>query len=179
MTVFVKTTEGLKIWIPRRAAHLYSYPGKLDTSVAGGVRAEETPFECIIHEAEEEASLPKDLVRERARPAGEITYVSLKRTSDLGDLMMPDCVYVFDMELLLDENIEPRPCDDEVETFELWDVPKIKEAMRNGEFKPNAAVVMIDFFIRHGIITPENEKDYVQICGRLRRELPVPLSPPS
>src|ERR1700759_710602 len=30
MTAYVETSEGLKIWVPRRARHLFTYPGKLD-----------------------------------------------------------------------------------------------------------------------------------------------------
>jgi hypothetical protein len=32
-----------------------------------------------------------------------------------------------------------------------------------------------DFFIRHGIITPENEPNYIEIASRLHRELEFPL----
>jgi hypothetical protein len=45
-----------------------------------------------------------------------------------------------------------------------------------GKFKPNCAIVLLDFFVRHGILTAENEKDYLQIVGRLRTPLPFPLS---
>lgn len=77
MTVYTKTKGGeIKIWIPQRSARLRTWPGKLDSAVAGGVRAEESPYECIIHEADEEASLPADLVRKHARPCGVITYVA-------------------------------------------------------------------------------------------------------
>src|ERR1700753_3239018 len=38
MTAYVNTSEGLKVWVPRRAHHLFTYPGKLDSTVAGGVK---------------------------------------------------------------------------------------------------------------------------------------------
>jgi hypothetical protein len=31
---------------------------------------------------------------------------------------------------------------------------------------------LVDFLIRHGIITPENEPDFVEISMRLHRRLP-------
>ncbi|KAI0012955.1 NUDIX domain-containing protein [Xylariaceae sp. FL0662B] len=176
MTVFTRTPEGLKIWVPRRSAHLFTWPGKLDTTVAGGVRAEESPFECIVHEADEEASLPESLVRERAKPCGAVTYVCESERSSGGEvgLMVPDVLYVYDLEV--GEEIVPRPQDDEVEAFYLWDVEQVKTALFRGEFKTNCASVMIDFFIRHGIITDDNEPDYLEILTRLHRPLPVPTS---
>jgi len=33
-----------------------------------------------------------------------------------------------------------------------------------------------DFFIRHGIITPENEPNYVEISSRIHRTLEFPLA---
>jgi hypothetical protein len=31
---------------------------------------------------------------------------------------------------------------------------------------------MIDFFVRHGLITPENEKHYSEIVARVHRRMP-------
>ncbi|KAI2617001.1 NUDIX domain-containing protein [Hypomontagnella submonticulosa] len=177
MTMYTRTPEGeIKIWVPRRSAHLSTYPGKLDSTVAGGVRADESPYECILHEASEEASIPKSLVQQLAKPCGAITYIF---TSDPGagqehGIMAPVVLYVYDMEV--DHTITPKPQDDEVQEFCLWDVQQIKEAMFRGEFKTNCASVMIDFFIRHGIITDDNEPDYLEIITRLHRPLPVPTS---
>ncbi|KAJ2986924.1 hypothetical protein NUW58_g4800 [Xylaria curta] len=41
-------------------------------------------------------------------------------------------------------------------------------------YKPNCALVVVDFFVRHGIITPDNEPDYAEILRRLHRKLPFP-----
>lgn len=175
--MYTRTAEGeFKIWVPRRSAHLKTYPGKLDSTVAGGVRADESPFECIIHEADEEASLPAPLVRQHAKSCGAITYVC---ASDAGSghdagLMATGVLYVYDMEV--DHTVVPKPQDDEVEAFYLWGVQQIKEALLRGEFKTNCASVMIDFFVRHGIITADNEPDYLEIVTRLHRALPVPTS---
>lgn len=177
MTVFTRTPAGeLKIWVPRRSAHLKSWPGKLDTTVAGGIRAEESPFECILHEADEEASLPSELVRKHAVPCGVITYVA-KSTADSGGesgLVVPDVLYVFDLEV--GEDVIPKPQDQEVELFTLMGVDEVKEALLREEFKTNCASVMIDFFVRHGIITDDNEPDYLEIVTRLHRTLHVPTS---
>lgn len=176
MTVYTRTPEGLKIWVPKRSAHLKTWPGKLDTSVAGGVRAEESPFECIIHEADEEASLPEDLVRKNVKPCGAVTYLCESGSGSGGEfgLMVPDVLYVFDLEVAQDVILKPQ--DDEVEAFYLWDVQQVEDALLREEFKTNCASVMIDFFVRHGIITDDNEPDYLEILTRLHRVLPVPLT---
>ncbi|KAF2258917.1 nudix hydrolase [Lojkania enalia] len=172
MTAYVRTPSGIKIWVPRRSPHLFTYPNKLDTSVAGGVKADESPFECIVHEADEEASLPTDFVRANAHAVGAITYVTRSASSNL--MHMP-ILYVFDIELPAE--MLPSPKDDEVSEFSLLSVEDIVGAMLREEFKPNCVLVMIDFFVRHGIISPETESDYVDIVSRLRRVLPVPTSP--
>ena len=85
-------------------------------------------------------------------------------------LLQPECQFVYDLELTPD--IIPKPNDDEVESFHLWPVEKVQKAMAEAQFKPNCALVLLDFFVRHGILTPENEKDYVEIVSRLHRRLP-------
>lgn len=76
MTAYVQTSSGPKIWVPRRSAHLFTYPNKLDTTVAGGVKADHSPYDCIVAEADEEASLDKDFVMKHAKAVGVITYMS-------------------------------------------------------------------------------------------------------
>jgi 8-oxo-dGTP pyrophosphatase MutT (NUDIX family) len=172
MTAYVFSADGLRIWVPRRSAHLFTYPGMLDTTVAGGVKVDDSPFECILAEASEEASLPEDLVRSRARAVGAVTYVHENKTKGA---LYPTVLYVYDLEL--PEGIVPAPMDDEVEEFLLMTVSEVVEAMLRGEFKPNCVLVMLDFFIRHGIMTAENCTEYVKVLTRLHRRLPVPTEP--
>lgn len=199
MTMYVRSSSNdprdLRIWVPRRSKHLATYPGMLDNTVAGGVKAEESALECIVHEALEEASLPEHFVRCHVRACGAITYITQTgsgggvdgnpgdQQSQVGGydtgLCVPDVLYVYDLEVPAEQaqTIIPKPGDDEVEDFYLWGVDRVWQAMLDGEFKANTALVMIDFFVRYGIITEENEKDYLEILTRLRRRLPVPLTP--
>lgn len=172
MTGYVRTPQGLKIWVPRRSAHLFTYPGLLDTTVAGGVKADDSPLDCVVAEADEEASLPRDYVREHARAVGAVTYV---QKNDAKGSVYPTVLYVFDIEL--PEDMVPEPMDDEVSEFTLMTVEDIFGAMLRREFKPNCVPVMLDFFVRHGIITSENSPEYLEIVTRLRRKLPVPTMP--
>lgn len=177
LTVYTKTQTGeMKIWVPRRSPHMFTYPNKLDTTVAGGVPAHQSPFENIIQEADEEASLPADLIKRDVRAAGVLTYMSVFDAEANGNegRVVGDTVFVYDLEVGRD--VVPVPKDGEVKEFSLMSVGEVKEALARGEFKTNSAVVMIDFFVRHGIITAENEKDYVEIVTRMHRRLPFPTS---
>src|SRR5438045_3428809 len=74
LTAYTRTATGIKIWVPKRSSNLFTWPNCLDSTVAGGVAAGETPFDCVVREAYEEASLPKALVRQHARACGAISY---------------------------------------------------------------------------------------------------------
>lgn len=194
MTMYTRSKETgeIRIWVPRRSRHLATYPGMLDNTVAGGVKAEESPLECIIHESDEEASLPEDFVSKHVKAVGAVTYVTQTgsgggqdKQAEVGGydrgLCVSDVIYAYDLEVPaeLAESVVPKPQDDEVEQFYLWDVETVKEEMLTGEFKPNCAVVILDFFIRHGIITEDNEADYTEIATRLHRPIPVATTAPS
>lgn len=165
---------GIKIWVPRRARGKSTYPGMLDNTVAGGLASGEIALECVIREADEEASLPEKLVREKVEAKGTITYFHVRdeRAGGESGFVQPECQYVYDLEI--PEGIECKPKDGEVESFELWSVEEVQEAMARGDFKPNCALLMLDFFIRWGILTEENEPTYTEIKERLHRDLEFP-----
>lgn len=168
--------ETLKIWVPRRAKDKSTYPSMLDNTVAGGIGVGEGPFESLIRESAEEASLSEAFVRENVRSTGAVTYFHIRDERAGGEtrLLQPECQYTYDLEV--GEDIEPRPSDDEVEGFTLMGVEEVKEMLAAGEFKPNCALVLLDFFIRHGVLTYENERDYIEIVARLHRLLELPTA---
>lgn len=174
LTAFTRKDGELKIWTPRRARSKQTYGGMLDNAVAGGIASGESPFESLVRECGEEASLPEELVRKNAKACGTVTYwyVRDERAGGETNLMQPEVQYVYDLEL--PEDTIPKPGDDEVEEFYLWSVEEVQEAMRNGEFKPNCSLVVLDFFVRHGILTTEKERDYIEIVSRLHRKLEFP-----
>ena len=178
MTVYVDSDQGKKIWVPRRARTKSTYGGMLDNTVAGGISSGEQPFESIVREAAEEASLPENLVRSSAKACGTVSYVHIRDAraqpgAETG-LFQPECQYVYDMEV--DAGVIPKPCDNEVEGFYLWTVQEVQKALSDGQFKPNCAAVLLDFFVRHGILTAENEPDLIEIVSRLHRKLPFPTA---
>ncbi|KXL44972.1 hypothetical protein M433DRAFT_67753 [Acidomyces richmondensis BFW] len=166
--------EELRIWVPRRAASKQTYGGMLDNTVAGGIASGESPFESLIRESAEEASLPAELVRSKAKAVGTVTYFHIRDHRAGGEtrLLQPECQYVYDLELTPDVN--PKPSDDEVEGFMLMSINEVKEALRAGEFKPNCALVLLDFFVRHGLLTAEEDEGYIEIVSRLHRKLEFP-----
>ena len=165
--------DDMRIWVPRRAASKSTYPSKLDNTVAGGIGTGETPFESLIRESQEEASLAEEIVRKEVKAVGTVTYFHIRdyRAGGETKLLQPECQYVYDLEL--DEDVVPKPSDDEVEGFELKTVDEVKQSLRDGEFKPNCALVLLDFFVRHGILTAE-DPGYIEIVARLHRRLEFP-----
>ncbi|KAJ4383085.1 hypothetical protein N0V85_008530 [Neurospora sp. IMI 360204] len=186
MTVYSRPKNGqredFRFWIPRRDRGKSTYPGRLDQAVAGGVARGETPWECIVREAAEEAgsALDEDFVRRNAKAAGTVTWLNIsdyRAGPGQEGLVNPGVLYVYDLELPdggRDFNFQPVPGD--IESWAVMDTNDVMAAMKRFEFKPSCAVVMIDFLVRHGVITPENEPDYVEIVSRLHRLLPLPTS---
>ncbi|PVU97470.1 hypothetical protein BB559_002020 [Furculomyces boomerangus] len=170
--------ECIKMWIAKRSMSKGTYPGLLDQVVAGGITAFERPTATVIRECYEEAGIPEE-ISARAKPIGTIQY--FMKTS-FG--YQPETQYVYDLELppmptgSVDiENHKyfvPKAIDGEVDSFMLLDLDEIYKRMLNGEFKPNCLVVVVDFMIRYGYITPENEPDYLEIIESIHRSLPFP-----
>lgn len=173
LVAYSKAPEGeMKLWIQRRSAHLYTYPNMLDSAVAGGVKSGVSPFETIVQEADEEASLSKDFVRQHAKSKGVLSHMGVTGKGFPGEqgLVTPDYIYVYDIELPPD--VKPKPHDDEIDCFYCMSINEIKKALLAGDFKPDSGAVVVDFLIRNSVITPENEKNFVEISMRLHRWLP-------
>lgn len=178
MTAYCHTPEGeLRIWVPRRSRNKQTYPSMLDNTVAGGIAVGEQPLECLIRECDEEASLGEDVVRRNIRPVGCVTYFYIRDERAGGEtgLLQPECQYVHDLDLSNEKDVVCKPNDEEVEGFEIMSVEQVKEALARSEFKPNCALVILDFLIRHGVYNKENEPDYEEIMCRLHRRLEFPM----
>ncbi|KAI9754464.1 MAG: Ras GTPase [Chaenotheca gracillima] len=184
--------EEIRLWVPRRAATKQTYPSMLDNTVAGGLASGEDAFEAIVREASEEASLPSDLVRKRAKAAGAVSYFHLRdeRAGGESGLCQPEVQYIYDLDLTAEEGqqgaegqssdrgaVVPKPSDDEVQEFYLWDVEQVKAALGRGEFKPNCALVLVDFFVRHGLISRETEgPGFMDMISKMHRKLDFPTA---
>jgi 8-oxo-dGTP pyrophosphatase MutT (NUDIX family) len=141
----VRRTTGLHLWVARRAMDKLLDPGKLDHIVAGGVPAGLGPAETLVKEAGEEAAIPPEMASSAVQ-VGSIGYV-MERAEGL----RRDRLYCYD--LTLPEDFTPLAADGEVEAFELWPLARAAEAVRDtDDFKFNVNLVLIDLFIRQGLI---------------------------
>jgi hypothetical protein len=183
MTAYTRTSDGGgKIWVPRRSlAAGMTYPGMLNSTVAGGVKAEWTPFETIVQESQEEASLTEHLVRRNVRPAGCLTFMGLFKSpvrnggEKATSMLKPELLHVYDLELPGDVVLGPN--DSEVKEFYITEVEEVKARLLRVEFKTNSAAVMVDFLVRHGFIREEEEPNYAEITVRLHRRLGLSTAP--
>ncbi|KAI0547891.1 thiamine pyrophosphokinase-related protein-like protein [Xylaria curta] len=172
-----KGKEVSGIWVQRRSRSARTHPGHLDGTAAGGIPVDMTPFTTLLTEAEEEASLAKELVSSRAKACGTLSYFHTRRKEMGGEigLLQPGVHFLYEMELHPDDDVCPRSNDKSVAGFELMTPEELRDEILAGRAKPWFAFAAIDFFVRHGIITEENERDYVEICMRLRRNLEFPV----
>ncbi|MGE0153436.1 MAG: DUF4743 domain-containing protein [Reyranellaceae bacterium] len=159
LTGFVRKGDGLHVWVATRSKSKPTYPGMLDNTVAGGQPEGLSLIDNLIKECQEEASIPEALARQ-ARPIGIVTYCLEHR-----DGLKPDVLFNYDLEL--PDDFVPRPHDEEIEHFELWPVRRVVERVRDTfDFKFNCNLVLIDFFIRHGLLDPA-DPDYVAVAAGL------------
>ena len=141
----VRRADGLHIWVARRAANKALDPGKLDHIVAGGTPAGLTAMQTLIKEAAEEAAIPEALAAKAVKVA-EISYAM-----DRPEGLRRDLLHCYD--LALPEDFIPHAADGEVEAFELWPIARVIETVRRtDDFKFNVNLVLIDLFVRLGVV---------------------------
>lgn len=142
---YVRRADGLHVWVGWRSRHKAVAPGQLDNLVAGGIPAGLSVPETLVKEAGEEASLPPELAAQ-ARLVGRVSYVMATPEG-----LRRDVLHCHDLEL--PEGFVPRPHDDEVERFELWPAAQLLAEVRDRDrVKFNVNLVLIDFFLRHGLL---------------------------
>ena len=161
MNGLVRKADGLHVWIARRAEDRTSYPGQLDNVVGGGQPHGLGVRENLVKESWEEAGFPEELVA-TARSVGTASY-----RMDLERGLRDDVLFLYDLEV--PEDVIPRNTDGEVAAFELWPIAELMaEVDGDSRFKFNCNLVLLDLFVREGLLTPEHP-DYVEITHGLRR----------
>ncbi|XP_014258449.1 uncharacterized protein YJR142W [Cimex lectularius] len=176
ITGFVKDRlgeeKGLKIWLQRRSATKQTWPGKWDNMVAGGLSVGYGVLETAHKEAAEEASIPPSLLKNLT----SVGCVSFYYESERG--IFPNTEFVYDLELPPD--FVPTNNDGEVDKFELLTANELVERLFSPDFKTTSCPVVVDFLIRHGIISPDNDPHFPQLVELLHVPLqsiykPVPF----
>lgn len=155
----VQEGEVVRMWVARRALDKPEYPGRLDHLVAGGIAEDMGVWPVVIKECGEEADIPPALAQQ-ARPVGIVSYRKEKRRK-LKRTML------FNYDLVLPPDFAPRNTDGEVDRFFLWPIERVMATLaETDEFKTNCNLVIIDFLVRHGYLTPEHAH-YTEIARRL------------
>jgi isopentenyldiphosphate isomerase len=158
-----KTGEISHLWVAKRAKNKSTFPSMLDHIVAGGQPYGISPMDNVIKECGEEANIPPMLAA-KAKSAGAVSYTNIDKHGNL----KRDTLFCYDLEL--PKSFHPMPVDGEVESFELqpldWVLAKVAAGGPEG-YKPNCNLVVIDFLIRHGVITPES-KGFLQLLDSIR-----------
>jgi isopentenyldiphosphate isomerase len=167
LIAYVRTDDGLKYWIQKRAMSKRVWPGKLDTVAAGSVKPQEKAFEAVVREAGEEAGFSQEYTRANIRSCGVLTF-QLASTNAGDPGAQHHVQYIYEMEVQPD--MIPYPVDGEVEEFKLISLEEVIDAVVKDEFKLNLVMVWVDYLIRHGIVTAENEKDFLEVSARLHRK---------
>ena len=146
------------LWIGRRNPAKLVAPGKLDNLVAGGVGGGLGALATLVKEAGEEASLAASLVAQ-VHAAGAVTY---KMAVPQG--LRDDVLFVYDLET--PEDFEPRNTDGEIVEFMLMEAREALAKVRDtDDFKFNVNLIMIDFALRHGLVTPEDPEYLALLAG--------------
>ncbi len=160
---YVRDGDNLKMWVAKRSADKPTFPGQWDNMVGGGLTAGMTAADVLVKEAFEEAALDMDTAV-AVQPTGVLRYC---HASDGG--LRNNALYLYDIEVPADWT--PTPNDGEVERFELWGMDKLRRCIETTRsFKYNCNVVVIDFMLRHGVITPD-EPGYADLKRALDERL--------
>ena len=159
---FTRKNGEVYIWLAKRALSKPTYPGLLDQIAAGGLPAKTSLLENAKREAAEEASIPRDILDGNLRAAGCVSYRYAARRG-----LSTKTLAVFDLEL--PEDLVPINGDGEVDAFMLMKAEDAVESLRSRlyEWKPNSALVMLDFAMRWGYIPPD-DPDYITVSHDLR-----------
>ena len=150
------------LWLGRRAANKPTWPGLLDCVVAGGLAAGQLPLSAMRRECAEEAGIDAALAA-HARPVGGVSYTGFSE----GWGLKRDVLFNFDLQLPAD--FAPVAADGEMAGFRLTPIDEVCELLASEEplFKPNVGVVLIDFLMRNGFVSPD-DPSYLQLLGALR-----------
>ena len=162
----VRKHDGLYMWLGRRAVDKGTFPGMLDQLVAGGLPVAENFQSNLNKECSEEADIGIELAQ-AAVPVGALSY-----NIDNERGYKYDTLYCYDLEL--PEDFTPRCTDGEVSEFMLLPIAEVQQiVLETDDFKPNCNLVVIDFLLRHGMITPEHD-EYLDLLTGLRPPMHVP-----
>lgn len=147
------------LWIAQRSFSKATDPGLYDNLVGGGVSAGHTPAQTLQREAFEEAGLA-DL-----RPAACQGVIRLRR--DIAEGLQLEDLHAFDIELAA--GFEPRNQDGEVHGFSCLPVADAIALAGGSTMTVDAALVTVDFALRHSLLPADRATVLRPMLQRLLR----------
>ncbi len=141
-----ETGRPQRLWIARRSPTKATDPGLLDNLIGGGVPHGQTPWQTVVREGWEEAGLVPEQMR--AMRPGRILRVA----RDIPEGFMREAISVYDLAL----PVGLTPCNQDGEVAELRCLP-LAEALAHAAsaaMTVDAALVTLDFALRHRLLTP-------------------------
>jgi len=134
------------LWIAQRAFTKATDPGLFDSLVGGGVPDGQTPHEALLREGYEEAG--QDEARMRGATPGRV----LRLQRDIPEGLQLEDLHVWD--LALPEGVAPQNQDGEVQGFRCLPVADALALAAGDTMTVDAALVTLDFALRHGLLAP-------------------------
>jgi len=150
----------IDLWVATRSSTKSQFPSMLDHLCAGGQPQGISPTDNMVKELAEEANVPPQLAR-TVVPTGAVSYETLYNGA-----LKRDVLFTFD--LCLPESFTPENTDGEIASFERVDAHRVLDIVSSTQdYKPNCSLVLLDFFFRHGFLSP-NDSGYLQLFASLR-----------
>jgi len=159
------------VWMAQRAelkpnGSPTAWPLRWDPTVAGGVPTGLELQEAVVKEASEEAGIEDPLLLGQMRSAGVLSQM----TADPSGQKLKQSLY-FCWDLEVGGDFRPNAADGEVAQFALWTISELEDEVRRGErLRPAMVLVLCDFLIRNGLITPDSEPAYPEIISAMHRD---------
>ncbi|MCC9596967.1 MULTISPECIES: NUDIX hydrolase family protein [unclassified Rubrivivax] len=135
------------LWVAQRSFTKSTDPGLHDNLIGGGVPIGQTPEETLVREAWEEAGLTPALMA--ARRPGRV----LRTARDIPEGLQHELIHGWDLEL--PAGVVPCNQDGEVHAFRLLDVEAALALAATAAMTVDAALVTLDFAVRHGLVDDE------------------------
>ena len=121
--------------------------------------------------AKKEAGIPEDLTMKGIKSGGAVSYEVFETGEDedvVDGIISRAVLFCYDLELPKD--FVPVAVDGEVDDFFVWGLDEVKASMMkdyHDPLKPNCYLVIIDYLLREGHISPEIP-GYLDILRELR-----------
>ncbi|MGL6113383.1 MAG: NUDIX hydrolase, partial [Rubrivivax sp.] len=153
------------LWIAQRASTKATDPGKLDNLIGGGVPEGQTPLQALVREGWEEAGLRPDALR--GVKAGSV----LRLQRDIPEGLQHEWLHGYDLQL--PAGLTPNNQDGEVAGFECLPLAEALHLAAGDAMTVDAALVTLDFALRHALLPPAQWVQLNQAMQALRVQVAI------